>query len=434
MNNFCTIQIYQDHQWLDCALVELLNATHLGWEAGTRTSYLFEYAISYMDCRDARAVSFNLPVNVQSNYAETWPAFLMDLLPQGYGRKELLKQLDYNETAQQTADWALLKAGAGNPIGHLRIKEAHEWLNAKFPDPDLKGFTLHEIAERREYFIESLASYGLFVGGSSGVQGEWPKLLLTQANDGLFYLDHTLPDEHAAKHWLVKFSRGDHPRLEKILAQEALYMQLAEYLGLRVHEKLELHDRTLFIPRFDRQTVNGKVKRIAQESIASLSNQAGFGVRLSHNQICMLILQSCTYAETEIVEYLKRDIANVALGNKDNHTRNTAIQRHENGLIQLTPLFDFAPMWLHPDGIARTTRWERNDQGGAPCWASVIEQIQTIMPIAQDTLRSALAEQFLKYQGLLSYMQHIGIDPEIIENSQPRIENICQQLQELSHG
>ena len=42
-------------------------------------------------------------------------------------------------------------------------------------------------------------------------------------------------------------------------------MQVAEYLGLRVHEKLELHDRTLFIPRFDRQTVNGKVKRIAQK-------------------------------------------------------------------------------------------------------------------------------------------------------------------------
>lgn len=27
-----------------------------------------------------------------------------------------------------------------------------------------------------------------------------------QGHDGLFYLDHTLSDEMAAKHWLVKFS------------------------------------------------------------------------------------------------------------------------------------------------------------------------------------------------------------------------------------
>lgn len=40
------------------------------------------------------------------------------------------------------------------------------------------GFSLSEIIERKEKFIESLASYGLFVAGSSGVYwGEWPKLL-----------------------------------------------------------------------------------------------------------------------------------------------------------------------------------------------------------------------------------------------------------------
>ena len=44
-----------------------------------------------------------------------------------------------------------------------------------------RGFSLSEIIERKEDFIESLASYGLF------------------------YLDHSLPDQLAAKHWLVKF-------------------------------------------------------------------------------------------------------------------------------------------------------------------------------------------------------------------------------------
>lgn len=431
MNEFCTIQLYDEQRWIDCAIVELLDATTSGWEARTRTSYLFEYAMFCMEARDQHALTFNLPVNVQSVQTETWPAFLMDLLPQGFGRKELLKALDFKENAQQHADWALLKAGAGNPIGHLRIKEAYEWLNQKFPLTHARGFHLEEIAERQEHFIESLASYGLFVAGSSGIQGEWPKLLLTQAYDGLFYLDHTLPDAQAMKHWLVKFSRGSDPRLEKILSQEALYMQVAKYLDLRVYQDIELHERTLFIPRFDRRVESGQVHRISQESIASLSNQAGFGIKLSHNQICHLLETSCTDPETEIIEYLKRDLANVAMGNKDNHTRNTAIQRTAQGGIQLTPLFDFAPMWLHPDGIARTTRWQRDDQGGAPEWASVITQITEVSSVSEERLGQVLKQQLPRYKALLAHMHSLNMDEEIIQNSQNRIANICQQLDAL---
>lgn len=434
MNKFCTIQIFLDYTWQDCAIVELLGHAQQGWQANTRTSYLFEYAIAYMNNNAGQALAYHYPVSVQSEMTPTWPAFLLDLLPQGYGRKELLKQLNYSEYAEQQADWALLKAGASNPIGHLRVKEAHDWLNHQTAIYPNKGFHLQEITERKEYFIESLASYGLFVGGSSGVQGEWPKLLLTQGQDDLFYLDHTLPDHQAKKHWLVKFSRGQDPRLEKILSQEANYMQLAIFLGLRVHADLILQDRTLFIPRFDREVKDGQVQRIAQESLASLSNSSGFGVKLSHNQVCSLLMQSCTDPMLEIIEYLKRDMANVALGNKDNHTRNTAIQRLEQGHIRLSPLFDFAPMWLHPDGIARTTRWEKDDLGGAPDWASVIQQIVSQQGISEQHLKQAITAELPVYQALLSYMHDLDVDLEIIENSAPRIENICQQLEALSDG
>ena len=48
--------------------------------------------------------------------------------------------------------------------------------------------------------------------------------------------------------------------------------------------------------------------------------------------------------EGEVVEYVKRDVANIVLGNKDNHGRNTAVQRHCDGTVRLAPVFDFAPM------------------------------------------------------------------------------------------
>ncbi|MCX2863993.1 HipA domain-containing protein [Paucibacter sp. PLA-PC-4] len=68
------------------------------------------------------------------------------------------------------------------------------------------------------------------------------------------------------------------------------------------------------------------------------------------------MIRHCTYPQAEVLEYIKRDIANLAQHSKDSHARNTAVQRDLNGRIALTPLYDFAPMYLHPDGIARRIR------------------------------------------------------------------------------
>lgn len=115
----------------------------------------------------------------------------------------------------------------------------------------------------------------------------------------------------------------------------------------------------------------------------------------------------CTDPKQEILEYLQRDIANVALGNKDNHSRNTAIQRYADGGIALTPLFDFAPMWLHPDGIVRTTRWKQDDKGGSPNWASVLQQIYTVTGIDPSALQVELVNLLPKYRQLIHHMQQL---------------------------
>ncbi len=73
-----------------------------------------------------------------------------------------------------------------------------------------------------------------------------------------------------------------------------------------------------------------------------------------------------------MLEYIKRDIANLALLDKDNHARNPAVQPDFNGHIALTPLYDFAPLYLYPDGIARRIRWENNDNG-QPDWKRVLD-------------------------------------------------------------
>lgn len=204
-------------------------------------------------------------------------------------------------------------------------------------------------------------------------------------------------------------------------------MRLAQFLGLRVQSTLELHDRTLFIPRFDRTVNSDGVERHAQESLAVLCNKSGFGIRLSHNEVCHVLAKACTHPEQEIIEYLKPDMANVALGDKDNHLLNTAICRNWNGQIKLTPLFDFVPMWLHPEDIARTTRWDRDDHG-TPHWASVIQKVVEVVSIDEQT---ELKQSLPLYEQLIAKMQDQQVDQEIIDNSRYRISSICQQLAEL---
>jgi len=425
----CTIQIFVDDAWRNAAAFDLTGDPGLGVEASTYLAYLPGYATEYWDRSDAAALSVNAPVDLGAYPAKTWPPFLVDLLPHGYGRIELLKHLGREGADGPAADWALLCAGAGNPVGNARIKEAHEWVTERAGNAE-HGFTMEEVAARAGDFNEYLAQHGLFLAGSSGVQGEWPKILLTRANDGLFYLDHSLPDQHAQEHFIVKFGRGEDKSLADILRLEAPYMRLAKGLGLNVHAGLTLRDRALFIPRFDREVVNGRVIRYGQESIASLCGIGGFGKVPSHNEVCRQLGEVATDPTREVIEYIKRDIANIALGNKDNHARNTAIQRRHDGAVSLTPLFDFAPMWLHPDGIARRIRWE-SDDGGSPKWASVIAQACEASKTDHIKVKASIQMMAAPLATLFADARALGIDAQFLTPLEMTVENVRSQLENL---
>lgn len=427
MNPYCFIQIFRNQQWQTIAIVKCQQAVDYGWQTATYVTYEFTYAAENFDRTDAAALSWACPVRVNSTYQSTWPPFLLDLLPQGMGREHLLKFLGLAPHTEASGDWPLLLAGAANPIGNLRVFEAAEWLEAKSQGVQVQGYTRQEVIQQD--FLDQLIADGVYTTGAMGVQGEWPKLLLTEAKDGLFYLDHALADADAKRHWLVKYHRGNSWRAQT-LKNEAKYMRLAKFLGLRVHGELQYSGTALLIPRFDRSISEYGVERRAQESIAALCNRAGFGVVISHNDICRVLAQACTDPVAEIIEYLKRDIANIALGNKDNHTRNTAVTRNEHGEIRLTPLFDFAPTWLHPEGISRVTRWDQND-GGLPEWHSVTLQVEDATGLSAKRLQQALIDWLPQLQQLEEQMEIEQVDAELIELYRPNIQNVCQQIERL---
>lgn len=442
MNPQCTLQLHQQGQWHDVASVSLHGPEKDGWKARSYSGYAVEWAFAHAGATDAHALCARWPVGLEPLQTPHWPVFLIDMLPQGFGRQELLRRIGLSPMAEVGADWRLLQVGAGNPIGHLRVKEAAQWLAQQASER--RGFTDEEVAQRGDEFSEFLASHGLFVAGSSGVQGEWPKLLLTRAKDGLLYLDHSLPDEEAVQHYIVKFGRGSDRQLASILRHEAPYMAIAQRLGLRVHAPLVLRERALFIPRFDRRVNAAGVTRLAQESIATLTGMPGFESVPSHDQVCLALLRHCTDPQADIIEYLKRDVANLALGNKDNHARNTAVQRDFEGRIALTPLFDFAPMYLHPDGIARRIRWENNDSG-RPDWQRVIDRVCELAQQVQNE-RGRKAPALLQRQTLVEALQAMtpalqdlagngmayGLEPEVLQHLRPGIQARAQDLAKLA--
>lgn len=424
------VELFANSQWNTVGVVELLGLEDSGWQARSRIGYDMNWAMTHMDKRDAHAFGCHYPVGLETHTQAHWPVFLIDMLPQGYGRGELLRRLGLPETAAESADWQLLMRGAANPIGNLRIKGAAEWL-AMQPGKQ-RGFTDDEVAQRGDEFTEFLARHGLFVAGSSGVQGEWPKLLLTRAKNGLLYLDHALPDDEAQAHFIVKFGRGANERLAQILRHEAPYMAIAKHLGLDVYADLELKERALFIPRFDRLVGNGGVTRLAQESIASLTGKAGFGVVPSHNEVCEQIVRRCTAPERDIMEYLRRDVANLALGNKDNHARNTAIQRDFAGNIRLSPLYDFAPMYLHPDGISRRIRWENNDDS-RPEWSLVLDTVCAIgetqgVALNRSRLKEGLQTLAPKLHQVALHGEEMGMERDVHAFLRPGIERLAHEL------
>jgi len=429
-----TIEIYRAGRWQPAGTLTPANPDR-GYQSAAQFDYLLEYAAENAgpDTAPTAGVSCCYPVDFDLHQHDHWPAFVLDLLPSGYGRRQWLEQLELAEGP--SSDWPLLLHGTAFPPGNLRIAEAVAAKNLDclvptaagdlVPMRDHPGFTREDILARDEAFIEYAYQHGIYAAGGSDVQGVAPKLLLTQGRGGAWHAEGRLTDTEVQAHWLVKRPRGTTAADRQVLKNEAAYMRVAEDLGLRVHAKLIWERNNLFIPRFDRRVSGGRITRFGMESLCSLAGIAEFGARVLHDALCDMLLRYCTTPEQDLLEYIKRDIVNVVLGNKDNHARNTAVMRHEDGSVSLAPIFDFAPMYLDPEGIARACRWDGDaEQAGSPIWRTVIERYQDHLDDAATELRH-FGELVAK---LPTTMRECGVDDDIIEHRARAIDAHAQQL------
>lgn len=415
----CTLQLFVDGAWKDAGRLDVsdLERGHL---ARSRLNYDDIYALDHFEAVDHRALSVRYSAGLELYTDDTWPAFVLDILPKGAGRAALLGALGQADSNAQ--DWPLLVLGAGNPPGNLRVAEAVK------ADIEARGFSRAQVETRDADFIEAMYQAGAIIGGSSGVQGEAPKFLLTEADDGLFYVDASLADERARRHWLVKYPRTLRDADLMIVHNEARYHAVAGRLGLRTHGHIELSGDALFIPRFDRAIAQGGVQRFGQESLASLAGVAAFGTYPHHGVLVEALSRHLDDPVDAVAEYVARDAVSLALGNTDNHFRNTAVSKCVDGSIVLSPVFDLAPMFLAEEGIPRATRWgERLERGHEVDWSRVIESLPLDVE-GRDGVRRRLQTLAVAMADLPKLLEDEGVDSFIIERRSAAIATVTKGL------
>ncbi|MGV1768231.1 type II toxin-antitoxin system HipA family toxin [Rhizobium rhizogenes] len=431
------LQIHFDNEWHQAATLEI-NDDNAGYQGASIVDYDLDYFVAAASQEfasgkavcDFRALSVLYPVNLENRYSRHWPSFLLDLMPQGHARRKLAGHLGIMEAAR-ASDLPLLLRSATGGIGNIRIRQAAEAEAERLQGVQRQGVTEADILARSDRFMEVADRFAMLASGSSGLQGEWPKVSMTQANDGLYYPDSFVTDDEAMRHVIVKLVRSTEPVDRLILEGEALYSRIAVDIGLNVSEVSTYAEGVLIIPRFDRQKgKNGQTIRLGQESLVSAIGVADFGHIGAHETYIDTLKRYSSDPFADIVEYLKRDIANLALGNPDNHGRNSALSKLPEGRIRLSPLFDFAPMRLAKEGIIRSTRWASMRDAGRdhlPDWKLICTEL---MPDPDERARlMAALSQFGERLGQAPQIaKDIGASPEILERAMSRCIEIADSV------
>ena len=433
-----TIQVHDNGRWHDACEV-ILHSPEKGYASGATLEYLHDYVennveapLMYDGFVQKRSVSVAYPANRERRTLDRWPSFLLDMLPQGENRRVVSRHLGVDRD-QPSTDFALLMACGGNPFGNLRIREA-----AVEPSLDLAfGVSLADILTRSDRFLE-LYHHKASIS-SLAIQGEWPKIALTEAKDGLFYPDGTVPDDDALGYFIAKFALpGDRMRQPFLLDAEFAYAQIAAHLDLSPPAEILQGEGVLLARRFDRafdtgHGVEGTTERHGLESLVSAAGISEFGHIGRHEVYIEAIGEACSSPGIAVRTYLLRDICNLALGNPDNHGRNSALLKRAKGGTALTPFFDFVPMRLSDRGIQRSTTWESMKKAGgdgALNWNAVLE---TLARFNYDTdgFRDHMQALVAKLADASIIARTRGISREHTDRAMTRLEAVTISIRNL---
>ena len=390
-----------------------------------RVEYEIDFATGYLGRKDLYALSATFPVQLDPREGSL-PAFLLDLIPQGNMLRRLLAR--YGIKHENDYQRILAEVPLGSP-GNVRVLEPWQKIDEGRSKYNHPGFTRKEVLSAKLEFIDYMETHGAPIAGTSGAAGGAPKFLLREDLDGKFHADGYLQDHLTKTSWLIKFPFTDSQNSKLLVQTEKKYYDILRELPLFTGDALEIENDVLFIKRFDRMRLpqDARLYYLGLESFYSAHDISTPGASLTHEANLELIMLHSTQAQSDISEYLKRDLVFRALANTDNHGRNTSFIKMKDQ-VMLSPIYDVTAMrFFEGDFIIPLTRWSQSNL----VLSERLRWIAEHLKVDVDQIRFELTVLKTRLQDLESLLVKYDVAPEVILRSSDDRLSVFKELNDL---
>jgi len=293
----------------------------------------FAYAPEYLASADATPLSYSLPLQSESFDVERTTVFFENLLPPDEVRRKLGPVLHLS----RHNIFGFLEALGGDCAGAISL-----WP----PDakPNEGEERLRELSEdEADEILRSLKKRPLYVNGIDGYRisgaGAQNKLIARIVDGHVSLPLFGTPSTH-----IIKPSVADYP---DSVFNEAFSMRLAEMLGLKTARSglMKVKGRTYYwTERYDRETVEAKIRRLHQEDFCQITGTSG---ELKYESeggptfaSCMAVMTDMKIALADRFAFVDRMIFNYLIGNADAHGKNSSVLYRGRDGKSLAPIYD----------------------------------------------------------------------------------------------
>lgn len=293
----------------------------------------FVYDAEYLASRDSLPLSHALPLQDEPFDSERTTVFFENLLPPDQVRRKLGPILHLSRHNV----FGFLEALGGDCAGAISL-----WPSGERPtsgNERVKRLNEDEAAE----ILGSLKKRPLYVNGIDGyrISGSGAQnKLIARLVDGFI----ELPLFGAPSTHIIKPAIQDY---EDSAYNECFSMRLAERLGLATAKCGLMRVKgsvCYWTERFDRETVNGQIRRLHQEDFCQVCGISG---ELKYESEggpsfaqCMAVMKEMNISLADRLAFIDRMVFNYLIGNADAHGKNSSILYRGKGQRGLAPIYD----------------------------------------------------------------------------------------------
>ena len=298
-----------------------------------RNDMRFTYDAEYLASEDALPLSYALPLRSEPFDSERTTIFFENLLPPDQVRRKLGPILHLSRHNV----FGFLEALGGDCAGAISL-----WPHGETPlsgKECVKRLDEDDAAE----ILGSLKKRPLYVNGIDGYRisgsGAQNKLIARIVNGHIDLPLFGAPSTH-----IIKPAIQDY---EDSVYNEYFSMRLAERLGLATAKcgLMRVKGRICYwTERFDREVVNGQVRRLHQEDFCQICGISG---ELKYESEggpsfaqCMAVMKEMKISLADRLSFIDRMIFNYLIGNADAHGKNSSILYRGKGQRRLAPIYD----------------------------------------------------------------------------------------------